>query len=65
VPKEVKNHEYRVALTPIGTHELNEQGHEVYVEKGAGAASQISDEEYLAVGASCIDSADDVSGPRR
>ncbi len=63
VPKEVKNHEYRVALTPIGAHELTEHGHEVYVEKGAGAGSQIPDEEYVAAGARIIDgpnSADDV-----
>src|SRR4051795_12228731 len=62
VPKEVKNHEYRVALTPIGVHELTERGHEVYVEKGAGAGSQIPDEEYVAEGARILDSADDVWG---
>ncbi|MFL6003790.1 MAG: hypothetical protein ACJ72P_13365, partial [Nocardioides sp.] len=33
VPKEVKNHEYRVAITPVGAHELTEHGHEVFVEK--------------------------------
>jgi alanine dehydrogenase len=62
VPKEVKNHEYRVALTPIGAHELTERGHEVYIEKGAGAGSQIPDEEYAAEGARIVDSADDVWG---
>jgi alanine dehydrogenase len=62
VPKEVKNHEYRVAITPIGVHELAEHGHDVAVEKGAGAGSQISDEEYVAAGATIIDSADDVWG---
>src|SRR3954453_12235404 len=62
VPKEVKNHEYRVALTPIGVHELSERGHEVYVEQGAGAGSQIPDEEYVAEGARILDSADDVWG---
>ena len=62
VPKEVKNHEYRVALTPIGVHELTRHGHEVYVEKGAGAGSQIPDEEYVAEGARILDSADDVWG---
>ena len=51
VPKEVKNHEYRVALTPVGVHELVQRGHEVYVEKGAGAGSLIPDEEYAAEGA--------------
>jgi alanine dehydrogenase len=62
VPKEVKNHEYRVALTPIGVHELTRHGHEVYVEKGAGAGSQIPDEEYVAEGARILDTADDVWG---
>jgi alanine dehydrogenase len=62
VPKEVKNHEYRVALTPIGVHELIGRGHEVYVEKDAGAGSQIPDEEYVAEGARILDSADDVWG---
>ena len=62
VPKEVKNHEYRVALTPIGVHELTQHGHDVYVEKGAGAGSQIPDEEYVASGATLLDGADDVWG---
>ena len=50
VPKEVKNHEYRVALTPIGVHELVQHGHEVYVETGAGVGSSIPDQEYVAAG---------------
>jgi alanine dehydrogenase len=62
VPKEVKNNEYRVAITPVGTHELTEHGHEVFVEKDAGVGSQISDEEYVAAGATILDSADDVWG---
>jgi alanine dehydrogenase len=62
VPKEVKNHEYRVAITPVGAHELTEHGHEVFVEKGAGAGSQIMDEEYVAAGAKILDSADEVWG---
>ena len=62
VPKEVKNHEYRVALTPVGVHELTQHGHEVVVEKNAGLGSQIPDEEYVAAGATIIDSADDVWG---
>jgi alanine dehydrogenase len=60
VPKEVKNHEYRVAITPAGVHELGTHGHEVYVERGAGAGSSITDEEYLAAGAKVLDTADDV-----
>jgi alanine dehydrogenase len=62
VPKEVKNHEYRVAITPVGAHELTEHGHEVFVEKGAGAGSQITDEEYVAAGAKILDGADEVWG---
>jgi alanine dehydrogenase len=62
VPKEVKNHEYRIAITPVGAHELTEHGHDVFVEKGAGTGSQIMDEEYVAAGATILDSADDVWG---
>lgn len=62
VPKEVKNHEYRVAITPVGVHELTEHGHDVFVEKGAGLGSQIPDEEFVGAGATIIDSADDVWG---
>ncbi|RYU08410.1 alanine dehydrogenase, partial [Nocardioides iriomotensis] len=62
VPKEVKNHEYRVALTPVGAFELSARGHEVYVERGAGLGSQVTDEEYLAAGAKLLETADDVWG---
>ena len=62
VPKEVKNHEYRVAMTPVGVHELTQHGHDVVVEKGAGLGSQIPDDEYIAAGATILDSADDVWG---
>jgi alanine dehydrogenase len=62
VPKEVKNHEYRVAITPVGTHELTQHGHEVYVEQGAGLGSQIPDEEYVAAGATVLESAEEVWG---
>jgi alanine dehydrogenase len=60
VPKEVKNHEYRVAITPIGVHELTAHEHDVYVERGAGVGSQIDDGEYEAAGAKILDSADEV-----
>ena len=60
VPKEVKNHEYRVAITPIGVHELVAHGHEVHVERQAGTGSQIDDDEYVAAGAKIVDSADAV-----
>ncbi|MDX6360870.1 MAG: alanine dehydrogenase [Nocardioidaceae bacterium] len=62
VPKEVKNHEYRVAITPIGVHELSAHGHEVFVEKNAGVGSQIEDSEFEAAGAKILDGADEVWG---
>jgi alanine dehydrogenase len=62
VPKEVKNHEYRVAITPVGVHELVAHGHEVFVERSAGEGSSIHDDEYVAAGARILDSADDVWG---
>ncbi|MQA60149.1 MAG: alanine dehydrogenase [Actinophytocola sp.] len=60
VPREVKKHEYRVALTPAGVHELTERGHDVFVEADAGVGSSITDEEYLAAGAKVLSGADDV-----
>ncbi len=60
VPTEVKDNEFRVAITPSGVHELGLHGHEVYVQKGAGAGSAITDEEYRAAGAHLLDTADEV-----
>jgi alanine dehydrogenase len=60
VPKEVKNHEYRVAITPAGVHELAAHGHEVFVEKSAGVGSSISDEQFVAAGAQILPDADAV-----
>jgi alanine dehydrogenase len=60
VPKEVKNHEYRVAITPAGVHELVRDGHEVYVQQGAGTGSSIPDGDFVAAGATILPSADDV-----
>ena len=51
VPTEIKTDEYRVALTPAGTRELVEHGHEVLVQKGAGEGSAIADADYEAQGA--------------
>ncbi|MDW5376298.1 alanine dehydrogenase [Halomonas sp. HP20-15] len=51
VPKEIKNHEYRVALTPTGVRELVERGHRVVVQAGAGEGSGFPDSAYEAVGA--------------
>ncbi len=60
IPREVKNHEYRVAITPSGVHELVRNGHEVYIEQGAGVGSSITDEEYVAAGGRILTTADDV-----
>ncbi|HEY0699088.1 MAG TPA: alanine dehydrogenase, partial [Micromonospora sp.] len=60
IPREVKNHEYRVAITPAGVHEFIRSGHEVYVESGAGVGSSIPDEDFAKAGATILDSADDV-----
>lgn len=57
VPKEIKNNESRVAMAPSGVHHLVGAGHDVYVEKGAGAGSAFSDEQYREAGAEIVDSA--------
>src|SRR3954449_7457222 len=59
VPREIKKHEYRVALTPAGVHELVSRGHDVFIERGAGAGSSISDEEYVDAGANTLATAND------
>ena len=51
VPKEIKNHEYRVGLTPAGAHALTLAGHEVWVQANAGARIGFADADYLAAGA--------------
>ncbi len=60
VPREVKNREYRVALTPAGVTELVRAGHTVLVERAAGEGSSIPDADYVAAGASIVAEADDV-----
>ncbi len=60
IPREIKNNEYRVAITPAGVHELTSHGHDVYVEQDAGVGSSISDEDYIAAGAKILGSAEDV-----
>jgi len=55
VPKEVKNHEDRVGLTPSGVFELVGRGHSVLVQAGAGLGAAIPDEEYVAAGATIVD----------
>ena len=56
-PKEIKNHEYRVGLTPAGAHALTLQGHTVLVENNAGARVGFADADYAAAGAQVVDSA--------
>jgi alanine dehydrogenase len=60
VPKEIKNHEYRVGLTPEAAREYVTLGHEVMIESGAGLGVSKSDEDYRAVGARIVDSAEEV-----
>jgi alanine dehydrogenase len=60
VPAEVKNNEFRVAITPVGVNELVRRGHQVLIEKGAGLGSSISDEEYVAQGATILDTTEEV-----
>ena len=51
IPKEIKNNENRVAMTPAGVHSLKLAGHEVFVETNAGVGSGFKDEEYEESGA--------------
>lgn len=60
VPKEIREEEYRVALTPAGTRELTDRGHEVLVERGAGMGSLFTDEAYVAAGARIVADAAEV-----
>src|SRR5882724_2580136 len=60
VPKEVKDHESRVGVTPAGVKALVEAGHKVLVEQKAGALSAMPDDEYQAAGAEIVGSAHDV-----
>ena len=60
VPKEIKNHEYRVGMTPPAVRELTSRGHEVFVETMAGEGIGLHDELYTRVGAKILKTADDV-----
>jgi alanine dehydrogenase len=60
IPREVKESEYRVALTPAGTRELVRHGHEVLVERSAGDGSSIPDDDFSAAGATLVANADDL-----
>jgi alanine dehydrogenase len=60
IPREVKNHEYRVAITPAGVHELVGHGHEVFIEHDAGVGSAIPDADFRSAGARILPTADEV-----
>ncbi len=62
VPTEIKNHEYRVAITPSGVTELVRHGHDVIIQSGAGLGSSIPDDEYAAAGAKIVPDHDQVWG---
>lgn len=62
VPKEIKNNENRVALTPAGVTELRKHGHVVYIQVNAGEGSGFEDEEYIAAGAIMLPTIEDVYG---
>lgn len=60
IPKEIKDHEYRVGATPSGVRELVAAGHKVFVEKNAGAAIDFTDDQYVAAGAKILASAKEI-----
>ena len=60
LPKEIKDNEYRVGLTPAGVHALADAGHEVFVQKTAGDGSGFSDENYVKAGGKMLDTADEI-----
>jgi alanine dehydrogenase len=62
IPTEVKNNEFRVAITPAGVYELTRNGHDVIVQSGAGAGSSITDSDYRVAGAAILPDADAVWG---
>jgi alanine dehydrogenase len=62
VPRELKDHEYRVAITPVGVRELVDAGHRVLIEEGAGVGSSITDDDLRRAGATILPTADDVWG---
>jgi alanine dehydrogenase len=60
IPTEVKEDEYRVALTPAGVRELTSAGHSVYVQKGAGDGSSMPDSDFVRTGARIVEDADEL-----
>jgi alanine dehydrogenase len=62
IPRELKDHEYRVAITPVGVRELADAGHRVLIQQGAGLGSSITDQEFEKSGATVLETADEVWG---
>src|SRR4051812_26940233 len=60
VPKEIKDNEFRVGMTPVAVRELTARGHQVFVESNAGSAIDLDDDKYRKAGAEILASADDV-----
>jgi alanine dehydrogenase len=60
IPTEIKNHEYRVAITPAGVHQLVVAGHDVLVQRGAGTGSAVADAAYAQAGGTLLDTAAEV-----
>jgi alanine dehydrogenase len=60
LPKEIKNHEYRVGLTPASVRDLTSHGHQVLVQKGAGELIGLTDEQYLSAGATLAATAQEI-----
>ncbi len=60
VPKEIKNNENRVAVTPAGAAAFIKNGHQVYIQKSAGLGSGFADEDYIKVGATLLDTIEEV-----
>ncbi len=62
IPTEVKDNEFRAAITPAGVHEFVRNGHDIVIQRGAGEGSSIRDEEYIDAGARVLDTAEEVWG---
>ena len=62
LPKEIKDNEYRVGLTPAGVQALSDSGHDLFVEKSAGIGSGFDDSDYVNAGATMLETADDIWG---
>ena len=60
VPKEIKNHEYRIGMTPAGVREVIAAGHQVMIQKDGGTSIGLTDEMYIAAGATIIDTAEEI-----